>query len=187
MENCNENGFWSWLEVEMDDNLGEEDNKLLSLIGIIVGHVGILAVIMAGLWPLFRVGGGSGTLGWAGYLYLSFGAIALAFMVWGLILWIFADSDTNEATVFRAWRTNFLAQVSGALVSFLMFVLFFIYSFTVGGGLSDYYSMGYFIGAFVFGGVAVYMMFFLKGWWYNIDEAGHMRCDEDWNLSLIHI
>lgn len=184
MENCNENDFWAFFEVEMDSNLEEDTNKLISLIGIVTGHVAVLVMIIGAFWPLFGVGTTTTTLSWWLYIFMSLGFVSLGFMVWGLLTWIWADGDTNEARVFRAWRTNFLAQGSHAILEFVIFTTWLIISL-VPGPLTDWYSFAYFLSALVLGAGALYMMFFLKGWWYNVDEMGMMRCDENWNLFAV--
>jgi len=167
--------------MEGDSWDDEDNNKLLTLIGIIVGHLGILGYLSGALWPLFSGRGISG-LGWYGWVFGVLGLVALAFEVFGLIKYLGADQDTNAATTFRAWRTNFLAQGAGAVVIALSFILWFVLALLARTLTSSYLYIGFYGGSFLFAGVAVYMMFFAKAWWYNNDESGSMRCHEDWSL-----
>jgi len=191
MGECNENDFWSWLEGPWEDNADEDTNKLLSLIGIITGHVAVLTMIIGAFWPLFGIGAISAFaslfgvkigLPWYYYIFIALGFISLAFQVWGLITWIGADGDRNEATVFRAWRTNFLAQATHAILEFLVFATWLIITLINNALLASWLSFAFFVSAFVLGGVALYLTFFAKGWWINVDDMRMMRCDEEWNL-----
>ena len=88
MGECNENDFWSWLEGHWEDNADEDTNKLLSLIGIITGHVAVLTMIIGAFWPLFGIGAISAFaslfkisigLPWYYYIFIALGFISLAF------------------------------------------------------------------------------------------------------------
>lgn len=197
MGECNENGFWSWLEGPWEDNADEDTNKLLSLIGIITGHVAVITMILGAFWPLFAIGSlgaigslvtsvasafGISLLPWYHYIFISLGFISLAFQIWGLITWIGADGDRNEATVFRAWRTNFLAQATHAILELLVFATWLIITLVANALTRSWLYFALFGSAFVLGGVALYLTFFAKGWWINVDDMRMMRCDEEWSL-----
>ena len=180
MDECYTNGFFGWLEHE-PENVGEEGrNRLLSLVGIILGHVGIIVFVLGHLMPLWNA---NFMMTWYNYIFLSLGAISLAFQVWGLIKFLGATGDnTNAATTFRSWRTNFLAQASGAAVQILAMLVVVIYvAVTIGLG-GFWLFLALYGGGFILSIVATYLMFFHKKWWYNNDATGEMRCDEDWSL-----
>ena len=160
------------------------------MFGMIVGMVGAAAAITGSIWPFFgltttnvlltNVGINRGILWW-GYLYIGLAGFSLAFMVWGLMTWIWADEYTNEARVFRAWRTNFLAHAFHLIVELNIFA-WWMFAQLMAGSLTDLIGFAFFIGAFVFAGIGFGLIFFMKGWWWNIDTMGMMRCDEHWSL-----
>jgi len=183
MEDCQENGFWSWLEEPMGEGWEDvETNKLVSLIGIILGHVAIIALILGYLWPAFIPLIGFLLMPWYNWIFIGLGVISLVFQIWGLLKWIAADAEPNAATTFRAWRTNFLAQATGAILQFIAIAVWIIIAIIANSFLLGIISFSFLIGGFLFAAAAVYMQFFLKAWWYNYDEMGMWRCDTEWSL-----
>ena len=177
---CEQNGFWSWLEEPPMDAGDEETNKLAGIIGIVLGHLGALAGILAYIWPAFL--GGIAAITWNAWIFISLFAISLGFQIWGLIVFLNASGNSNAATTFRAWRMNFIFQAAHAIIQFLSFWIWFIVILVAGGLIAALLYMGLFIGALLFAGLAVWLMFFIKQWWYLYDEEGMMRCDESWEF-----
>jgi len=183
-EECQENGFWGWLEGEMSGTVWEDEyiNKLVSLFGIISGHLGIIAYVVGYAWVGFYDNYGYQALPWYNWLFIALGGVSFIFQLWGLLKWTWADAYPNAATIFRAWRTNFLAQSTGALLAFLAFLTWLLIRLLI-FRIIEPVAMAWILGVgLVFSVVPVYMIFFLKAWWYNYDFAGGMRCDENWDL-----
>jgi hypothetical protein len=178
-----ENGFWSWLEVEPSGELGEADtNALVGLIGVILGHLGAIGAILGFLWPAFT--GGFARLAWYDWVFAILIFLSLGTQVFGLITWFGANSKPNEATTFRAWRTNFLFQAIHAIIEVIALIFYIIFALAVSklAFLSIALYLGFFGGALIFSVVAVWLTFFLKNWWWNYDSEGQMRYEQDWSL-----
>ena len=61
-------------------------------------------------------------------------------------------------------------------------ILNLIVGLLLAGNAGLFWLFMYFAGATVVSIGAVAMMFFLKGWWYNYDPQGYMRCNQEWDF-----
>jgi len=154
-------------------------NALIGLIGIITGHVGailsIIGYIYVGFVSILSVT-------WDGWLFMALHVVALGFMVWGLLTWIWADADTNWATTVRTWRTNLIAHGIHAILSFIAFATWLIIAIIGGNFLAILVSFGLILGGFVLAAAGLVLIYWLKDWWFNVDPEGMMRYYEGWSL-----
>lgn len=175
--------FWGFFEDKPADGFtnGEEDNKLLGLIGIIMGHLAPILMIIGFVYPGFA--GGAAALGWWTWIFVAVGAIILGFELYGLVLWIFADEDPNKHAIFRTWRWNFLFHGISAIAHFAAMVTILIIVIVAGTFATEYVGFILVLLSFLFAaGALVLIMFGLKGWWYNWDPEGELQYNMDWSL-----
>lgn len=85
------------------------------------------------------------------------------------------------ATTFRSWRTNFLIHGAAGILEVIVLIIVAIVNgssnsawFSTTGGL----QLGLLGGGIVLAGVSVWLMFYIKNWWYNYDDMGVMRYEE---------
>ena len=183
-EECVENWFYGWVEQPTNGMKKESTNKLISLIGIILGLLGVIAFILGHLWPLFLSGGRFSDLLWHNWIFGILGIFSLALQIFGLLRWFGASGRTNAATTFRAWRTNWLAQFTHAFLQFVFLIIYVImYFVTTNFSVPDqkWYYASFFAGGTMFAILAVSFVTFAKGWWQIYDPEAQLRC-EYWNL-----
>jgi O-antigen/teichoic acid export membrane protein len=157
-------------EEDSDDDAGdEEDNMLMSLIGLIILTLGLTGGVSSGFL-------GGGAFGIGNYISWILSAFAYVLNFWGW--WKYVDSTvvTDERTTYRSYRVNMLAALVICFISLWNFAAGFIWYSksttvwgTAGGSLALAAVGGYFVWEYV------------QNLWWNNDSDGSMADDTKWS------
>jgi len=155
---------------DSDADAGDEDNnKLMSLIGLILLSLGLSGGVSSG----FFGGGGLGIgsyISWA----LSFFAYVLNFWGW----WKYVDSTLvpRDDTTYRSYRVNMLAGLVISFVALWNFAAGFIWWFN---WPTVWATAG---GSFLLAAVGTWFVYeYVQNYWWNNDSDGSMADDTEWS------
>jgi hypothetical protein len=176
-----EASFWGAFETMPEENGDEDLNKVLGLVGVCLGHLGAISAMVGYAWPWLDKANAL-TLKWYDWLFFALISLALLFEVFGLIKFIMAAEEPNEATIFRAWRTNFLAQGTHTIVQIASFVTWMILVFLAQNLLNRMIDFIFMLAGILLAGAGLYFTFYVQWWWWNWDETGALRFDHPWEL-----